>query len=194
MKREAFNPRKPIIEQMTLQEVEICEHLLEGVPHRQAYAYVMYPEAKRDRRMITAWYKSKMNRSRMQGLFKRTVVREYLRHRNEQIAAKHEVTRDWWLHKLRTLVDRCLQAEPALDKDGNPTGVYKFDSSGAARALDQIGKYLGAYEQHNAQQTVGVMKEIKRALQEVWAEPKAGPENAAKILDTGSKAPRTNLH
>ena len=38
--------------------------------------------------------------------------------------------------------NRCMQANPVLDKEGNETGVWKFDSNGANKALDICGKCI----------------------------------------------------
>lgn len=46
------------------------------------------------------------------------------------------------LDRLNKVADRCMQAEEVVDREGNPTGLYKFDSAGANRALELIGKHL----------------------------------------------------
>ncbi len=38
-----------------------------------------------------------------------------------------------------------MQAEPVLDRKGAPTGEYKFDSAGANRSLELLGKELGMF-------------------------------------------------
>jgi len=62
-----------------------------------------------------------------------------------------EVNSDWVLSKLKTIVERSLQAEPVLDKHGNATGEYKNDNSAAIKALQEIGKHIGFYEANNRQ-------------------------------------------
>ena len=34
-----------------------------------------------------------------------------------------------------------MQQVPVLDKEGNPTGEYRFNAAGALRALELIGKH-----------------------------------------------------
>jgi phage terminase small subunit len=53
--------------------------------------------------------------------------------------------RQYVLRNLKTVVERCMQAEPVLDRKGNPTGEYVFDSKGANQALGMIGKELGMF-------------------------------------------------
>ncbi len=36
-----------------------------------------------------------------------------------------------------------MQEEPVYDKEGNPTGEYRFDSAGAIGALRILAKFLG---------------------------------------------------
>lgn len=56
------------------------------------------------------------------------------------ITEKTEVSAESIVTRLNILANRCMQAEPVTDKDGNPIGDYKFDSSGANKALELLGK------------------------------------------------------
>ncbi len=56
---------------------------------------------------------------------------------------KTEIDAEWVLRRAAEVHNRCMQKEPVLDADGNETGEYKFDSAGALRALDLIGKHTG---------------------------------------------------
>lgn len=58
---------------------------------------------------------------------------------------KTGLDRAWVIERLMSVVDRCMQAEPVKDRDGNETGEYKFDSSGANRALQLLGAELGMF-------------------------------------------------
>jgi hypothetical protein len=55
------------------------------------------------------------------------------------------LSREWVLEGLKTVVRRCLQAEPLCDKRGRPTGEYTFQAAGANRALELLGKELGMF-------------------------------------------------
>lgn len=52
-----------------------------------------------------------------------------------------QIDADWVLREQVEVYHRCMQDVPVLDKDGNPTGSYKFDAAGANRALENIGKH-----------------------------------------------------
>lgn len=51
------------------------------------------------------------------------------------------ITRISVLRRLNQVADRCMQAEEVRDRQGNPTGEYQFDSAGANRSLELLGKY-----------------------------------------------------
>jgi phage terminase small subunit len=65
-------------------------------------------------------------------------IAEATAHRSERTA----ITADYVLSRLRTIGERCLQAEPVLDRAGHPTGQWRFDSAGANRAFELLGKHL----------------------------------------------------
>lgn len=66
----------------------------------------------------------------------------------KQILKIQEVTaidRAWVVGRLVSNVDRSMQAEAVTDKDGNPTGIYKYEGGVANRSLELIGKNLGMF-------------------------------------------------
>lgn len=78
-------------------------------------------------------------------LLTKTHVQEAIEAAKAERAKRTELTTDYVLNGLRDVAERCRQAEPALDREGNPTGEYRFDSSGANRALELLGKHLGIF-------------------------------------------------
>ena len=58
-----------------------------------------------------------------------------------------EIDADYVLTSIRDIVERCKQAEPVMKYDADSkamveTGEYKFDSAGALKGLDLLGKHL----------------------------------------------------
>jgi len=51
----------------------------------------------------------------------------------------------WVLKRLKDISDRCMQADPVLDREGKPTGEWRFDSSGANKSTELIGKHLAMF-------------------------------------------------
>ena len=62
---------------------------------------------------------------------------------------KTGLDRQWVIERLMSVVERCMQAEPVMEKRGNEwveTGEYKFDSMGATRSLHLLGSELGMFK------------------------------------------------
>lgn len=64
----------------------------------------------------------------------------------ENSILKNGLDRSWVISRLMSVTERCMQAEPVMDKNGEPTGEYKFDSSGANRALELLGKTMRMFD------------------------------------------------
>jgi phage terminase small subunit len=54
-----------------------------------------------------------------------------------------KIDAEWVLKASKDLYDKCMQIQPVLDKDGRPTGDFRFEHTGAGKALDLIGKHVG---------------------------------------------------
>lgn len=55
------------------------------------------------------------------------------------------ITQEYVLETIQTTIERCLQAEPVRDKEGNPTGEYKFDASAVLKGTELLGRHLGTW-------------------------------------------------
>lgn len=74
-------------------------------------------------------------------------IKELINNRNKRT----QITQDEVVADIIKVKNRCMQSEPVLDKEGNETGIYKFDSTGANKALDMLMKHTGGYELDNKQ-------------------------------------------
>jgi len=75
-------------------------------------------------------------------------IQAYLDVRRKEIQARLELNQDWVLKRLREISDRSMQAEPVLMFNGEEwveSGEYKYDSNGANKATELIGKHLGMF-------------------------------------------------
>lgn len=84
-------------------------------------------------------------------ILQREDVQEYLQKLREEYADKANVSKQWVLERFKHISDSCVQAEPVLDSNGTPTGEYRFDSSGANKATEMIGRIIGIFEKDNDQ-------------------------------------------
>lgn len=69
-------------------------------------------------------------------------VRELQREQVERLA----VSTDFVVLRLLDTLERCSKPVPVLDMTGESIGEYTFDSKGALRALELLGKHLGMFE------------------------------------------------
>ena len=69
-------------------------------------------------------------------------VLEFINSVKEVVAEKAQINAQWVLEQAVKVHERCMQAEPIIDKEGGPTGEYKFEHSGANKALEIIGKHI----------------------------------------------------
>lgn len=65
-------------------------------------------------------------------------IQQLMRVREEKV----QINAEWVLVSAKQVFDRCMQAEQVTDKDGNSMGEYKFEHSGANKALEIIGKHV----------------------------------------------------
>lgn len=94
-------------------------------------------------------------------LLRNSKVANYVDQRQAEIREKTTVTQEWIVEKLKTVVERSLQEQPVmkfdydekqlvqetvLDDTGREIGVFTYDSAGANKALELLGKTLGIYK------------------------------------------------
>jgi len=63
---------------------------------------------------------------------------------------------EWIRKQLIKLTERCMQEVQVFNKKGEPTGEFKFDSSGANKAMDTLNRMYGNYEIDNSQKATTV--------------------------------------
>lgn len=101
-------------------------------------------------------------------LWFKSIYRSY----KKGIAKRNKISQDEVLQDLIEIKNRCMQNVPVMyfdkvDKEWKHEGleegepVYKFDSQGATKALDLIGKHIGFYEVDNAQKMIIPVVNIK---------------------------------
>jgi len=87
----------------------------------------------------------------MNGILEIPEIQEYISFKQRLMEQKTGITHDHITQDLLEIKTRCMQGEPFRTKDGVATGVYKFDSGGALKALELIGKHVGYFGVDNDQ-------------------------------------------
>lgn len=98
-------------------------------------------------------------------LLRNVKIQQELNIRQQKMQEEAGLSVQWVLDKLRTIAERCMQAEAVLDREGNPTGEYKFDSSGANKAVENIGKHFSMFKdkvEHSGNMGVTIVNDIPR--------------------------------
>lgn len=98
-------------------------------------------------------------------------VSAYVKELQAARSARTEISADYVLQGLKEVAERSLQRAPVMewdyeakakvqarDDDGN--GIWEFDSNGANRAFELLGKHLGIFEKDNKQQSTKITFEI----------------------------------
>jgi phage terminase small subunit len=98
---------------------------------------------------IRAGYSPKTAENQASRLLSYVKVQEYIKEKQNKLTEKLELDAEWVLRRLKEISDRCVQAEPVMvrNSDGEmvESGEYRFDSSGANKATELIGKHLGMF-------------------------------------------------
>lgn len=129
-------------------------YLANGCNAKQAYIDVYGGENEKS---------AESNSSRM---IRNDKVRAYIEKRQKELEEKTKVTQEYVITNLKEMVERCMKHKPVMvfnpiekayeqrteelfDAEGNPAGeagVYTFDSIGANKALELLGKSLGMFK------------------------------------------------
>ena len=95
-------------------------------------------------------------------LLKNVEIQARVRQSKEARSQRTEITADFVLTGLKEVAERCLQRVPVIEwnyeakafqqkTDGEGNGIWEFDSSGANRAFELLGKHVGVFEKDNSQ-------------------------------------------
>ncbi len=100
---------------------------------------------------IRAGYAESTAAKRGYELMKEPEVAAYIRQLQKEQAERLMLTSDRVLIELMDVYQKCMQAVPVetwnySEHRMEPTGEYQFDSKGATKALEMIGKHLGMFE------------------------------------------------
>lgn len=101
--------------------------------------------------VIRAGYSEKSAASQASRLLRNDKVLARVRELQHEQAERLCISADWVVLKLVDVTHKAMQAEPVMKynfatKEMEETGEYLFDSKGANRALELIGKHIGMFD------------------------------------------------
>lgn len=122
---------------------------------------------------IRAGYSEKTANRIASQLLSKLDIQERIAELKQERSQRTQIDADWVLMAAKKIYDRCMQEEPILDREGNPVVVtdgngelvaaYRFDSSGANKALDTIGKHVNV-QAFNEKVTSEVTHKVDKSL------------------------------
>ena len=83
------------------------------------------------------------------------------------------INKEWVIERLRENVERAMQAQPVLDRAGNPTGSYVYNGAAANRALELLGKELGMFIERRENKIVDEFDSMTTEQIEAWLDEQA---------------------
>lgn len=126
--------KKPIVKKvrkLSPKEKSFCENFL--LTHNASKAAIDSGYSKKSARQIGH----------------RLLTKDYILKEIERLSAivteKVLITTEDIVKDLMEVKDRCMEKVEITDKEGNHTGLFKFDSSGANKSLDRLGDYTGGF-------------------------------------------------
>ena len=105
---------------------------------------------------IRAGYSKKTANEQAAQLLAKLSIQEYIQKIKNERSERVKYSQDELMRDILEVKNRCMQANPVLDKEGNETGIWKFDSNGANKALDMLAKHVGFYETDNKQKAFNI--------------------------------------
>lgn len=133
-KKLKYNPEVDLTDQ---QEIA-CQALVGKAKGVKSEAYrIAYPGSEK-------WTGNALN-AKASNLFAMGKVETRIAELQAATAKRNEISVDYVLRNFKEIGERCMQHEPVLDHEGEETGEYQFNASGANRSNELIGKHLGMF-------------------------------------------------
>jgi phage terminase small subunit len=94
---------------------------------------------------IAAGYKPAQAHVQASRLLTLPKIKEAIERKQRKIEIRTEITKDWIVNNLKSVVERCMQTEQVFYKGSPVEGQYQFEHAGANKALELLGKHLGMF-------------------------------------------------
>lgn len=116
---------------------------------------------------IRAGYSEKTANEQAARMLANVSIKAKITELQSDIAKSLGISAEWIIERLKQVAERCMQAEPVMIRDGKEmieSGEYKFDSSGANKALELLGKHVGVFEKDNEQKEKNINLNINKKI------------------------------
>lgn len=128
-----------------------AERVEELTPKQERFCAEYLVDYNATQAAIRAGYSEKTAGSAGNRLLKNVDVLARVRAMQKEKTDKLCVTSDFVVMKLIETLEQCMSAVPVMEwnaeeRQKTPTGEYQFDSRGATKCLELIGRHLGMFE------------------------------------------------
>jgi phage terminase small subunit len=124
---------------------ENSEKIKKFTPRQQRFIDEYLIDLNGTQAAIRAGYKANSANEQAAYLLAQPSIKSVVEARKVALSSKMQLSAEWVVDRLKEISSRCMAAEPVLNKEGKPIGQWRFDSMGANKALENIGKYLGMF-------------------------------------------------
>jgi len=129
--------------------------------------YINDPEGNGSKAAIRAGYSKKTAGAAASRLLKNVNIQQIIKKFRKEARERTEVTLDEIINNAREVFKRCMNQVPVMirqDGEWVGSGEYKFDSAGANKANEILGKTIGAFTDNvNIPGMVDFLGAIKKA-------------------------------
>lgn len=99
---------------------------------------------------IRAGYSEKTAAVKASQLLKNKDILNTIKQNQKELVESSCLTEEKVIAKVEEILERCMSAEPVMEWNYEehryePTGEYQFDSKGALKAIEMLGKHLGMF-------------------------------------------------
>lgn len=122
-------------DKLTPKEEKFVQGLFSGLSQRKAYKQAFDSENMQD---------STIDRKACE-LAKESKITARLKELQNEVTEKNVWTIEKLIKKFEEIGEKSLDEDEVVGRNGKPTGFFKFDSGGANKAYENIGKLLGMY-------------------------------------------------
>jgi phage terminase small subunit len=119
---------------LTIKQEKYAQGLFAGLSQREAYKQAYNAENMTDKQIDEEACK----------LANSPKVAQRIKELTDELKNRNMVTVEWVVNNLKSVAERCMQAEPLYNKDGDIV-EYTFQANGANKSLELIGKHLGMF-------------------------------------------------
>jgi phage terminase small subunit len=119
---------------LTIKQEKYAQGLFAGLSQREAYKQAYDAENMKDATIDRNAYE----------LARDNKIATRIEQLTNELKSRNMVTVEWVVNNLKSVAERCMQAEPLYNKDGDIV-EYTFQANGANKSLELIGKHLGMF-------------------------------------------------